>query len=75
MLNFAKALLRIFLQSIVKETAVLKQVVFGKRQKKSGLWVRETYDTAMSVALEELTTVESVSDDTGKYLFSVFKLK
>ena len=37
--------------------------------------VRGTYGTPMSSALEELTNVDIVSDDSGTYLFSVFRLK
>lgn len=47
---------------------------FWDMAEKSGLWERGTYDTSMSKALEELTKVERVSDENGKYMYSVFKL-
>ena len=40
----------------------------------SELWERGTYGTPMSKALEELTTVDIVSDENGKYLYPVFRL-
>lgn len=40
----------------------------------SGLWERGTYGTPMSKALEELTKVESILDENGNYLYSVFRL-
>lgn len=40
----------------------------------SGLWERGTYGTPMSEALEKLTKVEIISDENGKYIYSVFKL-
>lgn len=47
---------------------------FWKMAEASGLWERGTYGTPMSKALEELTTVEIISDENGKYLYSVFRL-
>ena len=41
---------------------------FWNMAEKSGLWVRGTYGTPMSEALEKLTKVETVSDDNGKFL-------
>ena len=35
----------------------------------------ETGGTPMSSALEKLTNVDIVSDDSGAYLYSVFRLK
>ena len=47
---------------------------FWEKAEKSGLWVRGTYGTPMSEALEELTKVETVNDEDGNYLFTVFRL-
>ena len=47
---------------------------FWNMAEKSGLWVRGTYGTPMSEALEKLTKVETVSDDNGKFLYNVFRL-
>lgn len=48
---------------------------FWKIAEESGLWVRGTYGTAMSDALNELAIVETVNNDNGEYLYTVFKLK
>lgn len=40
----------------------------------SGLWVRDTYGSPMSMALEKLTKIEIKSDENGNYLYTVFKL-
>ena len=40
---------------------------------KSGLWVRGTYGTPMSQALENLTKVETVTHD-GEFCYHVFRL-
>ena len=47
---------------------------FWEMAEKSGLWVRWTYGSPMSQALSEMTKVEIVQDDSGKYLYSVFRL-
>ena len=47
---------------------------FWKKAEKSRLWVRGTFGSAMSLALEELTTVEIVNGDNGEYLYTVFRL-
>lgn len=47
---------------------------FWDMAEKSGLWVRGTYGTPMSKALEELTKVETISDGDGNYLYTVFRL-
>lgn len=48
---------------------------FWNMAEKSGLWVRGTYGTPMSTALENLTEVETVSDCNGNFLYHVFRLK
>lgn len=73
--ELCKSFIKDFFAEHCKVNGGVETDCFWNEAKKSGLWVRKTYGTAMSVALEELTTVEPVSDDTGKYLFSVFKLK
>lgn len=47
---------------------------FWDLAEKSGLWECGTYGSPMSVALSNLTTVESVTDDDGNYLYTVFRL-
>ena len=47
---------------------------FWDMAEKSGLWVRGTCGSPMTQALSNLTTVESVTDGNGHYLYSVFKL-
>ena len=48
---------------------------FWKLAEESGLWIRETYGTAMSKALEALTDVLSVNDENGNYLYTIFTMK
>lgn len=47
---------------------------FWKLAEKSGLWVRGTYGTPMSQALENLTKVETVKDANGNFAYHVFRL-
>lgn len=47
---------------------------FWDMAEKSGLWERGTYGSPMSKALEELTKVEIISDENGKYMYPVFRL-
>ena len=47
---------------------------FWKMAEASGLWVPGTYGTPMSQALSNLTKVETIQDDNGKFLYHVFKL-
>lgn len=68
-----------FIKSVFKkipfENGGIYTELFWKEAEKSGLWIRGTYGTPMSEALEKLTTVETISDDNGNYLFNVFRLK
>lgn len=48
--------------------------LFWDKAEKSGLWVRGTYGSPMSEALEKLTKVETVHDNEGNFLYNVFKL-
>lgn len=41
---------------------------------KAGLWVRGTYNTPMSWALEKLCTIRRTTDEDGRYLYSAFFL-
>lgn len=47
---------------------------FWSMAEKSGLWVRGTYGSPMSKALEELTKVDTIQDDEGNFLYNVFRL-
>lgn len=47
---------------------------FWDMAERSGLWERGTYGTPMSKALEELTKVETISDENGNCLYTVFRL-
>lgn len=47
---------------------------FWDKAERSGLWERGTYGTPMSEALQKLTKVEIISDESGNYLYSVFRL-
>lgn len=40
----------------------------------AGLWVRGTYGSPMSEAIEKLTEVEFVSDENGNFMYNVFRL-
>ncbi len=46
---------------------------FWKMAEKAGLWVRGTYGTPMSQALEKLTKVETVTHN-GEFCYHVFRL-
>ena len=48
---------------------------FWKMAEKSGLWVRGTYGSPMSQALENLTTVKEVRNDNNETLYYAFTLK
>lgn len=47
---------------------------FWEMAEKSGLWKPEIYGSPMSKALDILTRTETISDENGNYLFSVFRL-
>lgn len=46
---------------------------FWKLAEQSGLWIRGTYGSPMSMALSKLTTVETISRN-GEYAYSIFRL-
>ena len=69
--NFIKAAFR----KHVPEGGGIQTECFWNMAEKSGLWERRTYDTPMSKALENLTTVEAVKDIHGNFAYHIFKLK
>lgn len=67
-------------ENFIKKTFEKKQCKgievnhFWNLAKKSGLWIRGTYGTPMSKALEKLTSVHIVNGENGEYLYTVFRL-
>ena len=49
--------------------------LFWKNAEQSGLWVKGTYGSPMTQALENLCMVVDVVDEKGYCKYSVFKLK
>ena len=47
---------------------------FWTLAERAGLWVCGTYGSPMSIALDNLCTVESVCDGEGHWMFNVFRL-
>lgn len=47
---------------------------FWQMAEASGLWERGTYRSPMSMAIGNLTKIETVYDKDGEFLFNVFKL-
>ena len=47
---------------------------FFDMAEKAGLWVRGTYGSPMSEALERMTVVETVHDEKGNFLYHAFRL-
>lgn len=70
--NFIKS---VFKKHVPFENGGIETGYFWSMAERSGLWERGTYGTPMSSALEKLTNVDIVSDDSGAYLYSVFRLK
>ena len=68
--NFIKATFK----KHVPENGGIEVNCFWGMAEKSGLWIRGTYGTPMSEALEKLTKVETVSDENGNFLYNVFRL-
>ena len=48
---------------------------FWSEAEKSGLWIRGTYNSSMTKALEKLVDVETVHNESGDFLYDVFRLK
>lgn len=69
--NFIKS----FFRKMIYENGGIETNCFWDEAEKSGLWERGTYGTPMSDAIEKLAKVETVLNEEGNYLFSVFKLK
>ena len=69
--NFIKS---VFKKHVPFENGGIETGCFWSMAERSGLWERGTYGTPMSSALEKLTNVDIVSDDSGAYLYSVFRL-
>lgn len=48
---------------------------FWRMAEKSGLWIRGTYDSPMTQALEKLISVKAIKGDGGEVLYYAFELK
>lgn len=48
---------------------------FWTLAERAGLWVRGTYSSPMSIALDNLCDVADIHNEEGTYLFSAFVLK
>lgn len=68
--NFIKAVFK----KHVPEGGGIYTELFWNMAEKSGLWERGTYGTPMSKALENLTTVETVHDSNGNFIYHIFRL-
>lgn len=68
--NFIKAVFK----KHVPEGGGIYTGCFWDMAEKSGLWERGTYGTPMSEALNNLTKVETISDENGTFLYNVFRL-
>lgn len=66
--NFIKS---VFKKHVPFENGGIETGCFWSMAERSGLWERGTYGTPMSSALEKLTNVDIVSDDSGAYLYSI----
>ena len=60
-------------ENFIRPNAGIEINCFWDMAERSGLWVRGTYDSPMSQALENLVEVEAVSHD-GEFCYHVFKL-
>lgn len=70
--NFIKS---VFKKHVPIENGGIETNCFWNMAERSCLWERGTYGSPMTLALEKLTNVDIVSDDSGTYLYSVFRLK
>lgn len=64
-----------FVKATFKKYSRIEVNCFWNMAERSGLWVRKTYNTPMTKALEKLTEIEDIRDDKENYLYSIFKLK
>lgn len=69
--NFVKAVFKKY----VPEGGGIYTGCFWSLAEKSGLWERGTYGAPMSMALSNLTEVETIHDVEDNFLYNVFKLK
>ena len=61
-------------QKLLFENGGIECNCFWDMAERSGLWVCGTYGTPMSTALGEITKVETIQDDSGNFLYNVFRL-
>ncbi|MBP3541794.1 MAG: hypothetical protein J6K72_08320 [Clostridia bacterium] len=54
--------------------AIERNLLFSEAEK-AGLYVRGTFDSSFSRAIEQLLEVEDVHDKNGNFLYYVFRLK
>jgi len=66
--------IRKLFERIPVENVGIRSGLFWDMAEKSGLWIRGTYGSPMSKALENLTTVEAISNN-GEFLYHVFRMK
>lgn len=69
--NFIKA----SFAKLSSKNAGIETHCFWRMAERCGLWIRGTYGTPMSMALEKLTKVDTILDENGNFLYHVFRLK
>ena len=74
-LNLCKEFIKMVFEKHCIPGGGIETNCFFKMAAEVGLYIPDTYGTPISKALEELTTVETVSDDNGNYKYTVFRLK
>lgn len=72
--NFIRAAFAKYFPTEIKNPGI-EVDCFWRLAEASGLWVRGTYGSPMSAALNNLCDVADVHNDEGTYLFSAFVLK
>lgn len=55
--------------------AGIEVLLFWELAEEAGLWIRGTYDTPMSQALENLCEVKTVCDNDNRFLYAAFRMK
>lgn len=54
--------------------AGIEVTLFWKKAQAAGLWAPGVFNGPMTKALQNLTTVESIHDQNGDFIYNVFRL-
>lgn len=74
MKNYKLELCKEFIKMVFSEYKGVERNLFFRMAEDVGLYTPNTYGTEMSEALNEMITIETVTDKDGNFIYNAFRL-